>query len=222
MKKHTSTQIITLLVGLFISVSVFSQEKPVSTNDKIDSIYYLQKQMYGEQKNNPLFDKKLGVEFNFIRLVYMKDLTLSGGFSIFDLKNKAEISFPMYFQKPSSSKDLTAFTLDCHYRYFLRNTLNGFYLSAFTRYAYLQGTLGDNDFWGEQTSTTQSTENKVGLGFGLGYRIFSYRGLYWGTSLSFGRYLIGKSNKFQGDFISLDDDNEFIFDFELFKFGWAF
>ena len=73
MKKHTSTQIITLLVGLFISVSVFSQEKPVSTNDKIDSIYYLQKQMYGEQKNNPLFDKKLGVEFNFIRLVYMKD-----------------------------------------------------------------------------------------------------------------------------------------------------
>ena len=199
-----------------------AKKDTISTSAKIDSIYTIQKTIYNEQKNNPLYNKRFGIEFNFFRLLYVKELTLSGGFSIFDLKHKAEISFPMYFQKPSSSRDLTEFTIDCHYRYFLRNTLNGFYLSAFSRYAFLSGTLGNNDFWGEQSSTTKSTENKLGLGFGLGYRIFSYKGLYWGASLSVGRYLIGKSDKFQGDFLALDDDNEFIFDIEFFKFGWAF
>jgi hypothetical protein len=73
-----------------------------------------------------------------------------------------------------------------------------------------------------QSSGIKGNESKLGIGVGLGYRIFSYRGLYWGTSISFGRYLIGKNNKFSGGFLTYDDDNQYILDIELLKFGWAF
>lgn len=57
---------------------------------------------------------------------------------------------------------------------------------------------------------------------GLGYRKFSYRGLYWGASLNIGRYLLGKNDYFRGGIFDYDNDAEMIYDVELFKFGWAF
>jgi hypothetical protein len=62
----------------------------------------------------------------------------------------------------------------------------------------------------------------AGAGVGIGYRKFSYRGLYWGASLSLGRYFIGKNDRFYGSWLSYDDDNEIIIDVEFLKFGWAF
>jgi len=59
------------------------------------------------------------------------------------------------------------------------------------------------------------------LGVGIGYRIFSYKGLYWGTSVSFGRYIVGENNKFHGSFLDINDDAKYIIDFELLKFGFA-
>ena len=60
--------------------------------------------------------------------------------------------------------------------------------------------------------------------FGIGYRIISESGYYWGASLSAGKYIIGNYDVFlDSDGISTTlDDEEFIFDVELLKFGFAF
>lgn len=208
----------------FLPVLLNAQVKDtISTSAKIDSIYTFQKKMYSESKNSPLADKKVGVELNLFRVLMVNDMpTASGSVSLFNVDRHAEISFPFYFQGQKKSTDLIEFTLDCHYRYFLGNTQNGFYLSGFARYAYLKGPLGEDYLFGAPAGSIKSDESKFGVGVGIGYRIFSYRGLYWGTSLSFGRYVVGKNNKFASSFLSLDDDNEYILDFELLKFGWAF
>jgi hypothetical protein len=178
-------------------------------------------------KNEPLKGKKYGVELNLIRLLTTSatEFSFSGSFSLFNINRKAEIAFPIFYQKTNSGKLLVGpnvFTLDCHYRYFLGNTQNGFYLSGFTRYANLNGTTGTQyTLLTENTPGPRETENKLGLGAGLGYRYFSYKGFYWGSSLSIGRYIIGKNNKFTSGFFG-NDDSEYIIDMELLKFGWAF
>lgn len=197
----------------------------LSVSSKIDSIYVLQKKMYNETRNTPLSKKKFGVEFNIARLLLIeKAVSLSGGFSLFGVNRHAEITFPVYYSSPEDPKDLKEWTLDCHYRYFLGNTQNGFYLCGFVRYAHLNGYLGGNDLplFSGGTADIKNSENKIGIGVGVGYRMFSYKGLYWGTSFSIGRYFIGENDQFYGSFLSYDDDNKIIIDFEFFKFGWAF
>jgi hypothetical protein len=193
---------------------------------KIDTIYKIQKKMYKEAKNEPLTGKKFGVELNLFRILLIdKAVTLSGTFSLFNVNKRVEIAFPVYYDKPEDKYDLRTFTIDCHYRYFLGNTLNGFYLSGFVRYAYLNGYEGNNNlnlFGSENPIGNRISENKLGIGFGLGVRIFSYRGLYWGASISFGRYYIGENDRFYGHFLSWDDDAKYILDIECLKFGWAF
>lgn len=224
MKLTFRVKFLLLLTIVLFPTFLYAQKKDsIPTSAKIDSIYNLQKKMYKESKNTPLSNKKFGVEINPFRLLYIdKMATFSGTFSLFNVNRNAEIAFPFYFQNPNNSIDLTEFTLDSHYRYFLGNTQNGFYVSGFARYAYLKGTLGEDNLFGSITDGEKGSENKVGIGFGLGFRKFSYKGLYWGASVSFGRYLIGKNNKFTGSFLALDDDSEFIIDLELLKFGWSF
>jgi len=215
----------------------------LSTKSKIDSIYLTQKQMrniqqklYKTLRNKPLQDKKYGIEINILRLLFFGtnnvffNHTLSGGISFFNIDRHAEIAFPFYYSHPEFNWDddweveedkLQQFTLDCHYRRFLGNTQNGFYISGFIRYANLRGYEGYCYYWGDDNHK-KSTENKLGVGIGVGYRKFSYKGFYWGTSLNLGRYIIGENDKFKGEFFEYDNDNEVVYSFELLKFGWAF
>jgi hypothetical protein len=227
--KHFNTYLILFVVIIclwsFFSWAQDKTQDSLSVSSKIDSIFILQKKMYSEIKNKPLTNKNLGIEFNFARLLLIeKAVSLSGGFSLFGVNRHAEIVFPIFYSSPEDPMDLKELTIDCHYRYFLGNTQNGFYLSGFVRYAHLNGYLGDNDafLFNDEPGDVKSSENKVGIGVGVGYRKFSYKGLYWGTSLSFGRYVTGENDKFYGKFLSLDDDNKIIIDFEFLKFGWAF
>lgn len=228
MKNFNACQTLLVVIVCLWSPFSWAQDKKqdsLSVSSKIDSIYMLQKKMYKETKNIPLTNKNLGIEFNIVRLLLIeKAVSLSGGFSLFGVNRHAEIAFPIYYSSPEDPKDLKELTIDCHYRYFLGNTQNGLYLSGFVRYAHLKGYLGDNDLhlFDDETVDEKSSENKIGIGVGVGYRKFSYKGLYWGTSLSFGRYFIGKNNEFYGSFLSYDDDNKIIIDFEFLKFGWAF
>lgn len=224
MNQQSVLKTLFLLLFVSLSFSAFAQEKEESTSEKVDSIYTLQQKMYDENKNNPLHDKNYGVELNLIRLLFITDtFTLSGGFSLFDVDRGAEIVFPFFIQVPDDSDYLSEFTLDAHYRYFMGNTQNGFYLSAFTRYAYLEGVLGDTFLFDDEfTGGERDSEHKLGIGFGLGWRKFSYRGLYWGASFSVGRYLIGENDKFSSNLLDIDNDSEVIVNFELLKFGWAF
>lgn len=234
MKRFNALNILSVLICLCTSSLLAQEQKQdsLSVSSKVDSIYTMQKKMYAiqkkmydETKNEPLLNKKFGIEFNFFRLLWLeKSVNLSGGFSLFNINRKAEIAFPIFYSNPEDPEDLQQLTIDCHFRYFLGNTQNGFYLSAFARYAHLAGYLGNNDLdlFEDDVLDTKSTENKFGMGFGIGYRKFSYSGFYWGTSLGFGRYIVGENNKFHGGFLAYDDDNEFILIFELLKFGFAF
>jgi len=228
--------LIVILVILFFSALHAEDDTNLKTEEKIDSIYVLQKKIYQDVKDQPLQDKKYGVEFNFFRLLFfgsdtnMLNHTLSGTFSLFYPKKKIEIAFPFFYSDPVNKWDaeyiddknsLRQITLDCHYRKFLGNSLNKFYISGFVRYANLKGYEG-SWFDDKDSEPVVSTENKIGIGIGVGYRIFSYSGFYWGTSISLGRYIIGENGKFYGDFFWYDNDNEIIFNFEFLKFGYAF
>ena len=228
--------IISFLILLFSSLCA-EENTNLKTEEKIDSIYVLQKKIYQDVKDQPIQNKKYGVEFNLLRLIFfgsdtnMLNHTLSGTFSLFYPKKKVEIAFPFFYSDPvndwgwepfDAATSLRQITLDCHYRKFLGNSLNKFYISGFMRYANLKGYSGCICYKDRDEDYITSTENKIGIGIGVGYRIFSYSGFYWGTSLSLGRYIIGKNNKFYGNFSIFDNDSEIIFNFELLKFGWAF
>jgi len=228
MRNPTKRKTLLMVLICLWSCSLYSQDKQpdsLSVSSKLDSIYVLQKKMYKEMKDEPLANKRYGVEFNIFRLIMMEEsVNLSGGFSLFGVNRQTEIAFPVYYSNPDNSKDLKEFTIDCHLRYFLGNTQNGFYISGFTRYARLSGYLGDSDLdlFEAETIGKKSVENKIGIGVGVGFRKFSYKGLYWGMSLNFGKYIIGENNKFYGNFLSYDDDDKTIIDFEFLKFGYAF
>jgi hypothetical protein len=179
------------------------------------------------------------VEVNpFSLLTVDKSHTFSAGFSIFKPESNVEIAFPIQYSSntgddeddyyDNSHNDLKVFSLDVQFRKFLGTSADGFYLSAFARYAHLRGHLGNDDYYFDffdeqpQAVPEYGSENKFGLGFGIGYRIFSYSGFYWGVNLSFGRYLIGENNKFNGNLFSIDDDNELFISGEILKFGYAF
>ncbi len=92
----------------------------------------------------PLKGKNFRIEFNFVKLLMLSsNLDISGGFSLFNVDRKAEISFPIAYKKHNSS-NLSQFTIDTHYRRFLSQRQTGFYSNAFARYAQLKGTLGDD------------------------------------------------------------------------------
>lgn len=220
-----------ILLIMLNSIILNAQSRDSLTSSaKLDSIYKilnsmqsLQKNMYSETKNTPLANKKYGIECNLFRIITLDEMvSFSGTFSLFDINRHAEIAFPVFYKNPKETDGLTEFTIDCHYRYFLGNTQNGFYISGFSRYAYLKGTIGLNNlyFWNSAPRNTETgSGSKFGLGFGIGYRKFSYKGFYWGSSLSIGRYILGKNDTFIGYF---DNDDSYIIDFELLKFGWAF
>jgi len=228
MKKLNMRKTILLTLVCLWGGFIYAQDKQpdsLSVSSKLDSIYVLQKKMYTDVKNQPLADKKFGVEFNLFRLLMMEEsVSLSGGFSLFGINRQTEIAFPVFYSNPDEKEDLNEFTIDCHVRYFLGNSQNGFYISGFTRYAHLEGYLGDSGLhlFEDETVGKRSTENKIGVGVGVGFRKFSYKGLYWGMSLNFGKYIYGENNKFYGSFLSLDDDEKTIVDFEFLKFGYAF
>ncbi len=226
--------LISLIVLLGLTTMLIGEEVATERKDgvsleevdkKIDKIYDTQQIMYKETKNSPLEDKKYGIEVNVFRLLLTENSSFSGTFSLFEVNRKAEIAFPVYYFNPDNKYDTEIFTLDCHYRYFLRNTQNGFYLSAFTRFAKFNGyeeIYPEN--WQDDDYYKQKSISDIGVGVGLGYRIFSYNGLYWGTSLSFGRYLLGNNLsdfEFGNNDLFIPADKQ-IFNIEFLKFGWAF
>ena len=208
----------------------------MSDSEKLDSVFVMQKQVVRTVKNDPLADKRFGIEANIARMLYSGENTFSfsGGVSLFNINRHAELAFPFLYSSSKSDMngfdsakfdlDFNEFTQDVHYRYFLGNTQNGFFLSGFARYAHLSGVKGDFfDFLDTaKAQGARGTENKLGAGVGLGYRIFSYKGLYWGCSANLGRYFVGRNEQFRAGFGPITNDSKYIFDIELLKFGWAF
>lgn len=204
-------------------------EKKVDVIDKkVDRVIEKQERIYSKVENNPLQGRKFGVELNLFRLLTIQDdySSFSGTVSYFNHARNAEIALPFFYSSDRYSGNngkFTLYTVDAHYRHFLGDTLNGFYVSGFGRFARLHGRTGDDWQWFFDSSAERpyTTENKFGIGVGIGYRIFSKNRIYWGTSLSVGRYISGQNDKFYSASIG-DDDLQTIIDFELLKFGYAF
>lgn len=98
----------------------------------------------------------------------------------------------------------------------------GFYLSGSVRYNYAKGKRANFDLGIINLSfgkTEIITVNRFGVGFGIGYRYFSRRGLYWGTSLTVGRYFTDTNKQIDGETLIMGKG---YFDIELLKFGYAF
>lgn len=229
------TLIITII--FLVSLSVFAQDKNsktsklgnLTTGSKIDTIYVLQKKIYRTIKREPLKNKKYGVDINPIRLLLggiNEDLvsnSFSGGISLFNINRQAELYFPIYYYSKNhtydkdssyeSSKDLHIFSIDCRYRYFLGNTQYGWFIGGFLRYA----NMGYKWTYKSEPNIIYH-DNRIGLGMEIGYRIFSYKGLYWGISANIGRYVVAD---FSEDINSFDFQR-FLYALEIFKIGWAF
>lgn len=213
-------QLTKLIFLLFVyTLTLHAQSTGNDVSGKVDSLMIYTKKIYQESKNDPLIGKKYGIEVNpFLLLSYDKHHTITAGFSMFKQDQNAELAFPVIYDSDSDTK-MKLFTIDAQYRKFLGNTSNGFYLAALAKYTHLNGELGkDFDLFDSNTGK-RGTENKFGIGFGIGYRIFSYSGFYWGVNLTVGRYLTGKHDRFKG---SLVNDSEFFIDGEILKFGYAF
>ena len=176
--------------------------------------------LYGDSL--PLQGKKFGVEFNIPRLLTYSDSwkSLSGTFSYFQPQERVEIAFPwivsLYTDRINEMDEahFDVHSLDVHYRQFLGEEMDGFYLSGFVRAAYLNGLLDDEDHYKKTM--------KFGLGVGLGYRFFSRsQPYYWGIGLIVGRYITGENDIYREVGLGIED-TPLIIDVEFLKFGYAF
>jgi len=172
---------------------------------------------------SPLAGKDWGVEVDPVLLLFTgssaetHSALIYGTISNFSFQRTAELAFPFGYEYYGGSGAETVLKLDAAYRYFLSGYQRGFYISAFVRDEYEQWNAA-SDGYGDNYAG--GTANRVGVGFGIGDRIFSRAGWYWGWSLSFGRFL-GDNYDANGN---TPDDNlgDLIFDAELLKVGFAF
>ena len=212
--------LIILLVFIF---GVQGQGQDVS--EKVDSVLINQNIMMETQSKilsevkyiDNLAGKKYGVELNLVNLLLSSAndaLSISGTFSLFNIDRNAEIAFPFYYDT-SEKTDRKIIQFDGHYRRFLGEHQNGFYISVGTRFSQLTGPKKGDWFWDVEEEII--TENKMGIAFGIGYRKFGRNGLYWGTSLIGGRYFADES-ELSGFFFG---NGNSIIDVELLKFGIA-
>lgn len=234
-----------LLFSLVISAPLWAEsgslekidKKLDALDQKVDAVQDTSNKIYSKVENNPLGNKHYGVEFNLFRLLLVEDgeYQLSGGFSYFDTQNSREYAFPVFISSVKSDSEqypstYKFSTVDFHYRQYLGDTLTGFYLSGFARAAQIKALVG-YDYAPSVFSIAGScsdcgpsyydSEYKLGIGVGLGYRIISKNGLYWGCGLILGKYVVGENDKFrEGD--GINEDAELIVDAELLKFGYSF
>ena len=188
------------VILLLLSI-IFTQD---ITNDSLSVIIKERTDLILEEVYiDPLVDKKFGIELSPLYLMYVHD-GISGSFSNFNLSDVAEITFPFSYRTYQRKNELGEKEeryltyLDAQYRFFLGKHRIGRWIGTGLRYCL------DED--------NEGSYSKGGIAFGVGTRMFSERGWYWGSSIYLGKYYFGEKNR---------GDSAF-FQFELLKFGFAF
>jgi len=210
----------------FATVLADEGKSPDSTQntdrgEKIDRMAVQVDEIHKDVVQSPIADKNWGVELDPLYLLFFdKGGGFSGTISNFSLNRSAEVAFPFTYEGNSDDQGSHAFNIDAQYRYFLSGRQKGFYISGLTRF---QTASYHNIIFLDSTDGGRKTLNRLGIGFGIGYRIFSRAGWYWGWNLSLGRYIVG--DKVGGsDLPSLPSlwMKDLILDVELLKIGFAF
>jgi len=214
------------LIFFYIFTNIFFSQN----ENQVDTLMLNQKKILANQDIileevtyiDPLEGKKYGIEFNpaYFLLSTTNDegFTITGSVSLFSVSESAEIAFPIYYSQ--GENDLRVFHFDSHYRNFTGKHRNGFYLSSGIRFTQLRGREGASFFnWDYDVSNEITSITKIGLIFGIGYRIFGINGWYWGTSLFGGRYITETESSKVGAGAA---DGKAIIDMELLKIGKTF
>ena len=213
-------------------ITINDNEPTQDTLDTLNTLISNQKKMLANQDIildeviyiDPLEGKKYGIEFNpahfLLSTIEDEGFTLTGSVSLFSVSKSAEIAFPIFYKM--GEDDLRIFHFDSHYRNFTGKHRNGFYLSSGIRFTQLRGREreGNSIFnWNLDESNEITSVRKIGLIFGIGYRIFGRNGWYWGISLFGGRYFTDTESSIVG---AGGADEKAIIDMELLKIGKTF
>ncbi|MEN9307469.1 MAG: hypothetical protein RL173_1401 [Fibrobacterota bacterium] len=224
-----------LLLALSLSPFVAGVASAMTDSQKLDSLMVGQQRIINSVADEPLAGKNFGIEISPLRLLTfgMDDgYSLAGTVSLFSVSRSAEIAIPLFYRHVTSKNevfyklkdDFTLVSADVQYRQFLGHTQNGFYLSAFGKLSNLDGYKSQTytEIYQDSIAPQKISRTKFGIGMGLGYRIFSHRGLYWGAGMTIGRFLSGKEDEFRSGDAIYNDDHQLILDVEFLKVGWAF
>ncbi len=185
-----------------------------------EQIRYQQTLILEEAWDDPFQGRCHGIEVNFAGLlVGSRDgLMLSGTYSYFPKDSNLEIAFPFFYDLDSSDEnDLRRYALDFASRYYLGKHRSGIYVQAGLRVVRMWGP-SDAGWW-DEPEREKLEVNKHGVFTGVGYRKFSKKGLYWGCSISLGRYWGDLDTHLHDDGLLGDD---VLFDIEFFKLGFLF
>ena len=219
-----------IIMKRFVFFYIFTNVFFSQNENQVDTLMLNQKKMLANQDLileevtyiDPLEGKRYGIEFNpagfLLSTTSDEGFTITGSLSLFSVSESAEIAFPIYYKV--GEKDLKLFHIDSHYRFFTGKHRNGFYLSSGIRLTQLRGREGYSFFnWDNNVSNEITSVTKIGLIFGMGYRIFGRKGWYWGTSLFGGRYITETEFSIVGAGAA---DGKAIIDMELLKIGKTF
>jgi hypothetical protein len=190
---------------------------------------------------DPVASQKFGFEWSLISIAPLLSSTkreyeyyLAGTIAVFDHATGFEYAMPFYYgyELVDGKHDFHVASVDLRFRKYLFSKLDGLYAGLFYRLSYLQGPIGPDaeyDHYPNYYQVTQfGREWKVGVGAEIGYRIFTDGGLYYGFSINFGGYAVGRHNIFRNDlgYAEVEElengDSERFINAEFFKFGYAF
>ncbi|GJQ61595.1 MAG: hypothetical protein SCALA702_06480 [Melioribacteraceae bacterium] len=156
-------------------------------------------------------------------------LTLSAGYLNYSLDRNAEIAVPfMLYTQLGGQNDDHTFIVDLCYRKFVTEYQRGFYINAAFRIANFSHnrdvyyTVPLSYDWHYRSESENIT--KIGLAFGIGYRLISRKGFVWGVSLSVGRYFndLDKHSYSTDETFPVYVSDKLYLDIELLKIGYAF
>ena len=156
-------------------------------------------------------DIHLGAEFNPLSALASSDdwVYISGGVSVFQQEQSAEIAFPFYYKNvQTTDEQFTVLAIGAQYRKYFNHDIQGYYLSGAT-----------------QLVNVNSSDLRLGLGFGVGYRKMFDSGLYWGMGVVLGRYFGGSDDEEEYDQLNsfeTSENEDFFVDVELLKVGMLF
>ena len=209
---------ILLLLILGTTFTSFAQDH----DTRLDSVLANQEIILANQQNYGFeFDPALAM----VSLGIDEGVFLAGGFSMFNISRKAEIAIPFQFATDKNGGNF--FEVGGQYRHFLGRHQKGFWIGAgltfrnmnYESYGYYYGDYAPG--YGSTREDERHSVQQVGINFGLGIRIFSAGGLYWGTSISVGRFF-GEDALGYPNFGFVFNEKNLLFDFEILKFGYAF
>jgi hypothetical protein len=215
MKKMKKTGLVFVLI-IISSITTLSSEIPDSL--KIEFSPYL----------NPKYH--FGVELNPGLILYargQKSTVVSAGFSYFPKNRKSELTIPIVYEYSKNGKWFhydfgKSINLELHYRKFLPGKVGGIYSDMGIKYNYAYS-KPSNDYEYSEPIEPKSMR-RLGLGCGVGYRIFSDDRFYWGIGIFIGSYFLGQdidNNTGISSIFFTSDERSFL-TFQLLKVGYAF